>query len=312
MKKALTLVALICGGLLFAAGDTLPKVVVEQFVNKSDSDPQLFITLKSRIENEIINTRKFTYLERGENLKNITAERGRIASGLVAEEDLLPGEDGELPTLKAAGYSIYGEILSLGLDQTSTTVAEVNSSRQTAKVEIQLRLSDIETGEVLASKIITASRSASRTAGEGVSTKSNFEAQGMNEAIAAAAKKVVCALMELAYPAKVLAVNVRQNIITVNLTKEQTEVGKLYDLFTPGEELVDPDTGESLGENEECLGRVKVTRTLPKIAHLTPVGDLEISAIQKGMLLREVDEETLLREKKEAKAAAKRKFKSRF
>lgn len=313
MKHTLALCALFCGGLLFAAaGDSLPKVVVEQFVNKTEADPQLFSTLKSRIENEIINTRKFTYLERGENLKNATAERGRIASGLVANEDAHPGEESAVPTLKAAGYSIYGEILFLGLDQTSTTIAELSSSRLTAKVELQLRLSDIETGEVLASKIISATRSSSRTAGEGVTTKSNFEAQGMNEAIAVAAKKVVAALMELAYPAKVLAVNVPQKIITVNLIKEQTEVGKIYDLFSVGEELIDPDTGESLGTNEDYIGRVKVIRSLPKIAQLTPIGELEISTIKKGMTLREVDEATLLRESREAKAAARRNFKSRF
>lgn len=323
MKYALLLCVLFCGGLRVAVADdtypksdALPKVVVEQFVNKTEADPQLFSTLKSRIENEIINTRKFTYLERGEKLKNAMAERGRIASNLVSNEKALPEGKPAVPKLKAAGYSIYGEILFLGLNQTSTTVAKLSVSRLTAKVELLLRLSDIETGEVLVSKIISAHRSTTRSAvrasGGNMTTEGNLWEQGMNEAIATAAQKVVTALMDLAYPTKVLAVNVPRETITVNLTRERTKVDKLYDIFSSGEELIDPDTEESLGVNENYVGRAKVIRTFPKVAQLTPVGDLEISSIKKGMILREVDEATLLRESREAKAAARRKFRSRF
>lgn len=317
MKYAFLLCVFCCAGLLVAAdGDTLPTVVVEQFVNKTEADPRLLATLKSRIENEIINTRKFTYLERGEKLRNATAERGRMDSKLIAGEKAFLEDEPAVSRFKAAGYSIYGEILSLGANQTSATVAQLSVSRLTAKIELLLRLADIETGEVLASKIISTHRSATcpavRTSGGSMTADASVWGQVMNEAIASAAQKVVAALVGLAYPTRVLAVNIPQKIITVNLTSEQTEVDKLYDVFCPGEELTDPDTEESLGVNENYVGRAKVVRTLPKVAQLTPVGDLEISFIKEGMILREVDEATLLRESRETKAAARRKFRNRF
>lgn len=308
MRKTLFALSLCLVGALFAAaGEGLPKVVVEDFVNKTAADDATFDSLKRRIENEIINTRKFNYLERGESLRNATKERARVAASAVGE-----GEAAPLPALKRAGYSIYGEILFLGVDQTSTTVAEVSAAKFTAKVEISLRLADIETGEVLASKIITATRSASRTVGEGVASQSNYTEQGLNEAIAAAAKQVVAAIMELAYPTKVLLVNARAGTITVNLTKEQTAVGKLYELFSVGEVLIDPDTGESLGSAEEYIGRAKVVRAMPKFAQLEPADGLDLAKVAKGMVVRPVDEATLQRERQKAAAEARAKRKSRF
>jgi len=43
-------------------------------------------------------------------------------------------------------------------------------------------------------------------------------------------------------------------------------VGETYDLFTPGEALVDPDTGEVLGTNEVKVGRFTVTESQAKLS----------------------------------------------
>ena len=40
--------------------------------------------------------------------------------------------------------------------------------------------------------------------------------------------------------------------------------GEVLQVYRPGEELVDPDTGEVLGSAEEMIGTIKVVRINPK------------------------------------------------
>jgi hypothetical protein len=51
-----------------------------------------------------------------------------------------------------------------------------------------------------------------------------------------------------------------------------------------GEEMIDPDTGESLGEEETLLCKAKVTSVKSKTTTLKIVGD--DPGIEKGMIVR--------------------------
>ncbi len=289
-----------------------PLVVVEEFVNRTNTTAPSLDLLKSRIENEIINTRKFTYLERGPQLENALAERRRIASGAVQTVDATSATESQVAPLVAAGYAIYGDILFFGFEQTTSSVEVLQNVRTTAKLEIQLRYANIDTGEVLASKIIKQSRSINSNAGDNSASPNNFTDQTLNEVVAATAQDVVTALMDLAYPAKVVASNVKRNQFIVNLTQEQTAVDKVYDIFSQGEEIFDPDTGRSLDVAEYHLGRAVVVRCLPKMAFLTPMGDLRIEDIEEGMRVREVSEETLKQERRKKRIHDQNRHELRF
>ncbi len=289
-----------------------PLVVVEDFVNRTNTTAPSLDLLKSRIENEIINTRKFTYLERGTALETALAERRRIAAGAVQDPTASNERATELTPLVAAGYAIYGDILFFGFEQATTTVEVLQSARTTAKLEIQLRYANIETGEVLASKIIKQTRTLQASSGNGVSVEGNFTDQTLNDVVTATAKEVVNALMELAFPAKVVAVNVKRKQFIVNLTEEQTDVNKLYDIFSEGEEIFDPDTGKSLDVAEYYVGRAMVTRCLPKMAFLTPMGDLAIEDLEEGMRVREVTDEQLKQERRLKRAQDRKRHELRF
>ena len=62
-------------------------------------------------------------------------------------------------------------------------------------------------------------------------------------------------------------------------------VGDVFDIFEPGEELVDPQTGESLGSTETEVGKARVVRINPKVT-IVEMTDGDPSYIQPGFILR--------------------------
>ena len=278
-------------------------VAIDKFTNEANARDDLFQSLRSRITDNIVNTRKFEVVER-QRMASVLSER-KLADAGMTDADTAP----EAGKLKAAGFVIYGSVLSLGLDQSQSSVQGFSASKDTAKVELQLRIANAETGKLLASKTIISEQSQNRMGGDGMRTTGNFAEQALQDAIRDAAKKVTDALMDLSYPAKILKVNPAD--LLVNLTQEQTEYGAVYEVFSPGEEIIDPDTGESLGSSESYVGKIAITRTAPRFSTAVPVG-LPPSVFQPGMIIRRQDEAAAQRERQQEKQRAIQNFESRF
>lgn len=62
-------------------------------------------------------------------------------------------------------------------------------------------------------------------------------------------------------------------------------VGNVMELFSAGEPLVDPATGETLGSSEFFAGKIKIVRVLPKFSVAEAVGNLEAQP-QPGDIVR--------------------------
>ena len=278
-------------------------VAIDKFTNEANARDDLFQSLRSRITDNIVNTRKFEVVER-QRMASVLSER-KLADAGMTDADTAP----EAGKLKAAGFVIYGSVLSLGLDQSQSSVQGFSASKDTAKVELQLRIANAETGKLLASKTIISEQSQNRMGGDGMRTTGNFAEQALQDAIRDAAKKVTDALMDLSYPAKILKVNPAD--LLVNLTQEQTEYGAVYEVFSPGEEIIDPDTGESLGSSESYVGKIAITRTAPRFSTAVPVG-LPTSVFQAGMIIRRQDPAAAQRERQQEKQRAVQSFESRF
>ena len=84
------------------------------------------------------------------------------------------------------------------------------------------------------------------------------------------------------FPAKVLLK--RDKEITINRGEGGgVAVGDTFNVFALGEELIDPDTKESLGREEVKVGKVKITQVNPKTS---TAEILEDTGIDKGAILR--------------------------
>ncbi len=81
------------------------------------------------------------------------------------------------------------------------------------------------------------------------------------------------------YPARVLAKTGKQ--VTINRGQGgNIAMGQIWILCAQGEELVDPDTKESLGRQEVPVGKVKITSVLPKYAIGELIEDFGVEPLQ--------------------------------
>lgn len=82
-----------------------------------------------------------------------------------------------------------------------------------------------------------------------------------------------------------IVMSVRAPLVTINRGDGTgIEIGQKWEVFAKGEELIDPDTGESLGYEEFPVGMVEVVRITPKTSMAKIVGD--DYGISKGAILR--------------------------
>ena len=65
-------------------------------------------------------------------------------------------------------------------------------------------------------------------------------------------------------------------------------VGQVWNVYAQGKELIDPDTGASLGREELRVGQVRIRRITPKFS----IADvLEDTGIDQGAILRPATEQ---------------------
>jgi curli biogenesis system outer membrane secretion channel CsgG len=96
------------------------------------------------------------------------------------------------------------------------------------------------------------------------------------------AQKIANHVADVIFPAKVLVK--RDNEVTINRGEGGgAAVGDTFNVFALGEELIDPDTKESLGREEAKVGKVKITQVNPKTS---TAQILEDTGIDKGAILR--------------------------
>ena len=48
----------------------------------------------------------------------------------------------------------------------------------------------------------------------------------------------------------------------------------MKEVFSTGEDLIDPSTGDSLGSTEDSLGKISIIRVAPKFSVAVPVAEL--------------------------------------
>jgi hypothetical protein len=98
------------------------------------------------------------------------------------------------------------------------------------------------------------------------------------------AEKIANRVADVIFPAKVLIK--RDTQVTINRGEGAgVAVGDLFNIFALGDEMIDPDTKESLGREEVKVGKVKISEVNPKFSKAEA---LEDTGITSGAVLRKV------------------------
>jgi curli biogenesis system outer membrane secretion channel CsgG len=96
------------------------------------------------------------------------------------------------------------------------------------------------------------------------------------------AEKIANHVADVIFPAKILTKN--DEGVTINRGEGAgVAVGDVFNVYALGQELIDPDTKESLGREEAKVGQVKITEVDPKFSKAAILQD---TGIDKGAILR--------------------------
>ncbi len=96
------------------------------------------------------------------------------------------------------------------------------------------------------------------------------------------AEKIANHVVDIIFPAKVLIK--RDNTVTINRGEGGgVAAGDVFNVYAFGEELIDPDTKETLGHEEVKVGKVRISQVNAKTSTATV---LEDTGIDKGAVLR--------------------------
>lgn len=255
-----------------------PVVVIGEIKNESTVEDSKFMrSLRTRIETAIENTGKFTLSDRSamrEHEQEMTLVEMGIADGVGAPRD---------GNVRSIAYKVSGTVLMFQF-----------SPGRAANMRLELHITDNDKQAVADAK------------GGRQEVPIHYVPEGLGPNVANSilldgvldkcAQQIAFRVLEFAFPPKVLAVGATD--ITVNIRDVQTENGDLFDVYSVGEELFDPDTGESLGpDTGETVGRVRISRPGPKFSKAVPVRGTRLDRFEKGMILIRVKPEDLERER---------------
>lgn len=151
------------------------------------------------------------------------------------------------------------------------------------KMSVSVTLTDVKTGQIVLSQQFSEPRELSKSGGKVFST-TKYTSSSPNDMPKNMAENVISTIVNKLYPPMVLSVS---NGV-VQLPATGLSVGSMVEIFTQGEEIIDPYTGDSLGFEETLVAEVCVYEISGKIAKAKadPKGAYVDAQIQRGMAVR--------------------------
>lgn len=242
-------------------------------------------TFSRMLETAITTTNKFRVIER-ERLGKLVGEQARANSGLVTTN-----RPGRIGGFEGADFLIYGSITTVSVtrknDAGAAFVANLfngnNTSRNTscsnavATVGIDIKITDADTGEVrYANRVDETQKSGASCSGDAQVDASLL--------LRAAAERIAGALVMTIYPMQLAAVQ-SDGTLVINYGQGSVMVGQTMGVFTKGESIKDPATGEVIGNDERLLGLIQVTDVQARFSKAAAVSPFA-SAPPTGSIVR--------------------------
>ncbi len=213
---------------------------------------------------ELVKSGKYMVIERSE-IDKIMQEQDLGASGRVTEQSA--AKIGELLGVELA---VVGAVTEFGTRSGGSGVRVrgigLGTKSETARVAIDVRIINTNTGEILAAENVNKEQSASgirvSTPQFGFDNRNDFDrslaGKATRECIDSIMELIEKQMAQLPWEGKVILVQGNNVFITPG-SDAGVKVGDTFTIYSKGIELIDPDTGISLGSVESKSGTVKVT-----------------------------------------------------
>lgn len=290
----------LCALFLFAAvsgqAQLKKRIAVSRFEDRSGARyAGIGKGVADMLTTALVKSGKFSVIER-QDLDRVFAEQHLGQSGAVTPE-----------TAAKAGKVLGVELLVVGsVSEFGIKKREVSGAfkvfgagvdNKEARAVVDLRLVNSTTAEIIAAETEEGSEN---TLGLDVrydkidfSSASSWNDTDIGKACREAVDKCVALIVEnmekVPWSGKVLKLNADGTIVMKPGSEAGVAVGTEFLVFRPGEEIKDPDTGLSMGNEESKIGRVKVTEDMLKGKACKAVV-LEGAPLQVGDIIREKPE----------------------
>ena len=225
-------------------------------------------------------TKKYTLIER-DKLEAVMAEQKLGASGAVTAQTAA-----KIGKLLGANYIITGSVTEFGVKDSKIGVGALEKvlpfgggakvSTTKARVVLDMRAIDTSSAQIIAAAKGEGSKSSSNISGDvSIAPSFDFGKEGFDETILGKAAreavdkvaKELTAKFDEAGGGSVKIIKIVGNQIYINSGSADGEkTGRTYVIYRQGEEMTDPDTGESLGSELEKIGTAKVIKVNPKFS----------------------------------------------
>lgn len=261
----------------YAMAGGLKKVVaVSRFDNRTAyvGGGQVMIGdgMADQLADSLIQSGQFVVLER-QTLTDVISEQDMAASGRFQKS-----RSARTGKLTSAQILVKGTITEFESESAGSGTGigfkgfRIGGKREEAHVGLIVRLIDTTTGEVLDSKRVEGKAKAGGFK-LGVDIKGvDFGTEGFHKtplgkatqiAIDSAVEFIASKLRSIPFQGRIIKVKEEGVYISAG-EKTGASVGDVFAVYSVGEELVDPDTGELLGLEEEQIGSVKIFKVKEK------------------------------------------------
>ena len=220
--------------------------------------------LQAEMEASFLATRKFDVVTRNQSSLKIIRDEQKFA-----ESDLAAGDAADSGALQNADFLVNPKVHIFSFYTLNKKIPNLQSKyfrTDHGVIEVNAQVLDTKSGKVTATFDLKSSFSTKKRM---VNSKGKIPSP---EQFTTLAKKVSGQMadqfLDLVFP--VLIIKVSNNRVYLNRGKDGGfKKGMVLNVYSPGESLIDPYTGEDLGFAEEYVGQIKVDRINPKMTTAT-------------------------------------------
>lgn len=223
----------------------------------------------------LVKTNRFIVVERP-RIKKILKEQDLVASGRTAK-----AEGARIGKLIPAQIGVMGAITEFSFKQQETGLdfgfkhVAAGFVTGAAHIGLNLRMIDTTTGQILASDRVE--KKATYTGIKGAYTNKDFAigaghfektplGKATQQALHEAVYKVAMNMRKVPWQGRIVLVQGERIIINCG-KREGIVPGQQFIVFSKGEELTDPETGEILGSEETKAGKISAVQIKDKYSY---------------------------------------------
>jgi len=272
MNKTVLTIFLVLLCTVLIAGDLAglkKRIAVVNFEDRAHYGHDIGQGIADMLVTKLVETHQFLVIERSE-LDAVLTEQGLGQSGLVTEQSAAKvGQLLGVEMIVTGSVSEFGEKESkVGGGLGSFGGFNIGVATKTARCAVDIRLVNTNTGEIIAAKSADGEDSSTGLDNVGIEdinfhNSTTWDNTQLGKAARIAIDKCVeyvnDGMGDIPWEGKIIKASDDGTIFMKPGSKGGVTPGMVFSVYRPGEDLIDPDTGLSLGSEEKKIGEIQYT-----------------------------------------------------